>query len=192
MVFQPAFDNQTKMKYFLLYSTTFVIYGQIITMLGPLFPFLSAKSGLVQTEYSVLFTARAFGYVLGSLTAKTLENRFTLHQVISLGIGLFGVFGILFTICESILMKTLFTFLFSCGCSYLDIGVNVAALKCFSSETLAKWVQLLHGFFGIGGLLGPFTVYIFQLNSTLILSIFCLVIFGFYFSLPSPQQKQLT
>lgn len=49
----------------------------------------------------------------------------------------------------------------SIGCSYQDIILNLLALKCFEGEKAGMWLQMLHGFFGIGGLVGPFVVYLF-------------------------------
>lgn len=47
------------------------------------------------------------------------------------------------------------------GCSYQDIILNLSALRCFDGDQAAMWLQMLHGFFGIGGLIGPLAVYLF-------------------------------
>jgi hypothetical protein len=48
------------------------------------------------------------------------------------------------------------------------------------------WLQMIHGFFGIGGLLGPFIVYLFELRSLTIIGIVSVISAIFYFYIPSP------
>jgi hypothetical protein len=45
---------------------------------------------------------------------------------------------------------------------------------------------LTHGVFGIGGLVGPVLVYIFELKSFLIMGIVVAIVTPSYFYLPSP------
>ena len=58
-------------------------------------------------------------------------------------------------------MKGFFIFIASIGSSFQDVTINLAALECFKGENLSSWLQTIHGAFGIGGLLGPFIVYLF-------------------------------
>ncbi len=44
----------------------------------------------------------------------------------------------------------------------------------------------MHGTFGIGGLLGPFVVYVFELNSFVFLGVLGLLTMIFYFFLETP------
>lgn len=58
-------------------------------------------------------------------------------------------------------MKGVCIFVASIGCAYQDVCVNLAALVAFNKDNMAMWLQMIHGFFGVGGLIGPFVVYIF-------------------------------
>lgn len=53
---------------------------------------------------------------------------------------------------------------------------------------MAMWLQSLHGWFGIGGLIGPFVVYIFELNALLVLGIITTISTIFYFILETPEK----
>jgi len=58
--------------------------------------------------------------------------------------------------------KGICVFFLAIGCAFQDIALNLAVLKCFwKEENSGVWLQLLHGFFGIGGLTGPYAVYLF-------------------------------
>lgn len=90
-----------------------------------------------------------------------LSHMMTLHHFAALGISLMSFFSILFYFTDGIQMRGVFVLLSSIGCSYQDIILNLSALKCFEGEKSGVWLQMLHGFFGIGGLVGPFAVYLF-------------------------------
>jgi hypothetical protein len=62
----------------------------------------------------------------------------------------------------------------------------MASLDCFKGKNLSGWLQVIHGCFGIGGLIGPFIVYIFELSSLTILGFIALITVVFYFKLETP------
>ena len=74
-------------------------------------------------------------------------------------------------------------FIASIGCSFQDVSINLAALDCFKGENMGTWLQSIHGAFGIGGLLGPFIVYIFELHSLTFLGIIAMVSTVMYYIL---------
>jgi hypothetical protein len=46
---------------------------------------------------------------------------------------------------------------------------------------------LVHGVFGIGGLIGPVIVYIFEDRSFIVIGVLVLLMAPFYYFLPSPE-----
>jgi fucose permease len=60
-------------------------------------------------------------------------------------------------------MKGFFVFASSIGGSFIDIALNLAVIKCFTTQKVSYWLQVIHGVFGIGGFMGPFIVYLFEL-----------------------------
>ena len=44
----------------------------------------------------------------------------------------------------------------------LEIFINMAIIEAKKNEDLEKWLQINHGAFGVGGLLGPLLVYWFE------------------------------
>lgn len=94
-----------------------------------------------------------------------------------------SIFTITFSFTDSLYLRGLFIGLASIGCSFQEITLNLAALECFQGEDVATWLQVIHGFFGIGGLLGPIVVYFFELNTMTFLGFTCLVTAVLYFLL---------
>lgn len=95
------------------------------------------------------------------MSIKFLAGKLCLHHLAALGTSFMGVFAILFYLTQHLEFRGLFIFFSAIGCAYQDVILNLAALECFEDENTAIWLQLLHGFFGIGGLIGPFLVYLF-------------------------------
>lgn len=62
-------------------------------------------------------------------------------------VGLYGKAGVVFVA--------------SVGGCFLEISLNLAALRRFDGEKVARWLQAVHGCYGIGGLAGPIVVYFF-------------------------------
>lgn len=133
----------------------------IITCLGPMFPYLAAVENRNETEYSFLFTSRALGFILGSILVKYMNHKFLLHHFLALGVLIMGIFSAMFYFVGGVYLQALCIFIASIGCSMQDIGINLGALRTFRGDHVSMWLQMIHGFFGIGGLLGPFVVYLF-------------------------------
>lgn len=94
------FKRHPHLSYFLIYSASYLGYGTIITGLGPLIPYLSAETGIVETEYSFVFSCRSFGMVSGAIILKYIQSRpgfLTHHQIIALGSIMILVTSILFS-----------------------------------------------------------------------------------------------
>lgn len=108
-----------------------------------------------------MYVFRGLGFIVGSVLMKIIDKRLTLHQIISLGAILTGIFSILFNFSTNLYWKGFMTLATAIGLSFKDIAINVAALECFAGDNVSMWLQGLHGWFGIGGLLGPSAVYFF-------------------------------
>ena len=92
---------------------------------------------------------------------RILGKKLSLHQFIGGGIGVMAIMSVLFGVTANLYFRGFCIYIASIGCSFQDITINLAALDCFKGDNLSAWLQTIHGCFGIGGLLGPFIVYIF-------------------------------
>ena len=181
--------NHPHMKVFMLYFGTFILLGVIITALGPLFPYLAAVEDHIETDYSFLFLCRAAGYISGSLLIKALQKHFTLHRLAAASVFL-NVFALPLTHTSSLALKGVFVFVFSIGNSWTDITINVSIIETFKPKEVDSWLQVCHGAFGIGGLLGPYIVYLLEANTYFILGFCGLILCPFFFFFLSPETKE--
>jgi hypothetical protein len=49
---------------------------------------------------------------------------------------------------------------------------------------------ICHGMFGIGGLIGPIVVYLFEFHSYIAMGVLIMAISPFYYYLPTPEDHQ--
>lgn len=97
-----------------------------------------------------------------------------------------SLFAILFNSAENLYLKGFLVLLCSIGCSLLDVTVNLATIECFKGDNLSTWLQVLHGAFGVGGFLGPYAVYLFELHALTFLGVLAWLTIIFYYILATP------
>jgi fucose permease len=156
------FKTHKHIKYFFLYSISFLIYGACISGLGPFIPYLSASTGIVETEYSYLFSCRSFGMLAGALLCKLLQKKKLYnHTIMIVGTLSILIFSALFTYTTDSMWLGVWLFLVGTGYSILEVMLNVCILMINNPEEIEFWMLLTHGLFGVGGLLGPIIVFFF-------------------------------
>ena len=70
------FKENKNLRHFILYTISFMVLAILFAALGPFIPYISAKTGIVETEYSFLFEARAVGGIFGLMLIKFVQKRF--------------------------------------------------------------------------------------------------------------------
>lgn len=184
------FKQHPNIGYFFLYSASYLGYGSLITGLGPLIPYLSAETGIIETEYSYVFSCRSFGMVTGAIILKYLQSKpgfLNQHQIISYGSILIFLTSIMFSLSRTELMLGIWMFCSGLFYSILEIVINVCSLMINPSEEMEFWLLLTHGVFGLGGLFGPLLVYIFETNTFIVMGGFVALVVPFYVMKPSPE-----
>ncbi len=146
---KPEKLNQT-----LGYFTTFVALGMATAALGPALPYLAENTGSLLSQVSILFTAKAAGYLLGSLLGGRFYDRLPGHRVIF--VGLLGMFATIALTPVLPLLWLLGSVLFFLGLSEgaVDVGGNTLLVWVHGRE-VGPYMNALHLFFGIGTFLAP-------------------------------------
>src|SRR5437867_13210258 len=75
----------------LSYYASFVVLGLVSAVLGPTLPGLADHTHSALSGISFLFTARAFGYLLGSFISGRLYDRMPGHRTMSFFIVLMAL-----------------------------------------------------------------------------------------------------
>ena len=68
------FKENKNVQHFILHIITFMVLTIILAALGPFLPYISARTGIVETKWSFLFSYRSFGMTLGCLVVKYFKK----------------------------------------------------------------------------------------------------------------------
>ncbi len=141
----------------LAYYASFIALGLVSGSLGPTLPGLAAQTGSRLAGASMLFSARALGYLGGSWLVGRLYDRLPGHWV---------MIGSLFTMTGMLLVVPWMPWLWLLGIiililgaadGTLDVGGNTL-LIWVHREKVGPWMNALHLFFGVGAFLSPVIV----------------------------------
>ncbi len=145
----PLKRNQT-----LGYFITFIALGMATAAMGPALPYLAEQTNRPLNQISILFSAKAAGYLLGSIAGGRFYDRMPGHRVMFT-----GLLGMILTIALTpaipllwILGIVLFFLGFFEGA--VDVGGNTLLVWVHGHE-VGPYMNALHLFFGIGTFLVP-------------------------------------
>ncbi len=125
--------------------------------LGPALPYLAANTSSVIGEVSILFTAKAGGYLLGSIVGGRLYDRLPGHLI-----AFAALLGIAATTALTPLISLLWLLAFVLLVlgmveGALDVGCN-AMLVWVHGREVGPYMNALHFFFGIGTFITPIII----------------------------------
>ena len=132
----------------------FISLGAPDAVLGVAWPDIQLEFGLPSAGIGLILGSSATGYFLSSTFAGTVMRYIPLGWllVISTGLVAVGLFG--FSFVPFVPWFMILAFGIGAGSGAIDTGLNAYATEHFSARTM-NW---LHGFFGIGAMLGPFVM----------------------------------
>lgn len=96
------------------------------------------------------------------------------------------IFMTLFSLVLDFAMQGIIMIFIATFISMINILVNVCVVETQKNGDVHFWMLILHGTYGIGGLLGPMLIYTFELKSFLILGGLLGILAPFYHKLQSP------
>ncbi|HEX9013818.1 MAG TPA: MFS transporter [Anaerolineaceae bacterium] len=139
------------------YYAGFLALGMTAASLGPTLPGLAAHTHANIGEISFLFTARALGYLLGSLRGGRLYDRLSGHLIQTIALlgmaammGLVPVLPILWVLAAALTLLGFFE-------GTLDVGANTM-IVWVHGEKVGPFMSALHFFFGVGAFLSPILI----------------------------------
>lgn len=69
----------------------------------------------------------------------------------------------------------------------MDLFGNIATINSFKGKNLDKWLQFLHGCFGIGGLMGPYMIFLLDFKAFTVLGVLTVLLSVGILRLKSPE-----
>ncbi|MBI5878239.1 MAG: MFS transporter [Chloroflexi bacterium] len=139
------------------YYLAFIALGLTAASLGPTLPGLATQTRSALNEISFLFTARAFGYLVGSYFGGRAYDRIPGHRLMAAMLALIAAMMALAPLLAWLPALTAALFVLGMGEGALDVGGNTLIVWAIR-ERVGPFMNALHFFFGIGAFLSPLVV----------------------------------
>ena len=150
-------SNQTKFRTALVYFVAFVALGLSPSILGPTLPGLSEQVSVSLQQIGAIFTTRSLGYLVFSLLAGVLYDRFRGHPIMALGFVGMGIASALVPLSPTLAVLMVLFFLQGGASAVTDVGGNTMILWLYR-EKVAPYLNALHCTFGVGASSAPLAV----------------------------------
>ncbi len=133
----------------------FITIGIVGTIIGPTLPYLMSDFKLNLAQAGAIFFLQFLGYIIAVLSGGIISDIVGKRRVILSGVASVAIGELLFSIAGSWLLILFFTFLGGLGFGIIDGGFN-AMISDLNKDRRGSALNLLHVFWGVGALGGPF------------------------------------
>jgi MFS transporter, FHS family, Na+ dependent glucose transporter 1 len=139
------------------YLLAFVALGMSSASLGPTLPGLALQTGSSLSEISYLFSARALGYLVGSLVSGRLYDRLPGMRVMAGVLALMAVALFFIPAISLLAILVVAMLLLGTGEGAADVGGN-ALIVWTHGKRVGPYMNALHFCFGFGAFVAPIVV----------------------------------
>ncbi len=152
-LFQSAYRRRVTLTYFL----AFIAIGLTGGLLGPALPHLAEMTGASMSQIALLFTARALGNMLGSVSVGVLVDRLPGHPVLMAMVAVMALGLGLAPLSPSLTM--LIGVIFVMGFAEVSINAGSNTLLLWTHRQAAgPYISALHFCFALGNMFAPLVV----------------------------------
>lgn len=175
--------------YLAVYMSNFFLISIILSSVGGLIPFLASDLNIDERDYSIIFTLLSLTNILAAIIYKTLEKHsllpkgHTICLICVIGMAIFAL-GMSFMRIKN--TQCFILAVFNLFCYGLIIQTNICLILAAPVEEVGRWLSFAHGFYGMGGLVGPILVGIVRQDVFLLETVACLGLAAAYLFLKSP------
>jgi MFS transporter, FHS family, Na+ dependent glucose transporter 1 len=139
------------------YFTAFIALGLFSASLGPTLQGLAGQTGSRLNGISFLFSARAFGYLLGSLVSGRLYDRVPGHRVMAGVLVMMAAGLILVPLVPLLPVLAGLMLLLGMAEGSVDVGGNTLIVWRYGAR-VGPYMNALHFCFGVGAFLAPIII----------------------------------
>lgn len=138
---------------------SFIIYGACFTSLGAALPVMARQYDKSASDFGIIYTTRGVGVMVGSIITPlviTSTQKYFGKDVLSCVAALLlcGLPAGLVLTCNNFYYLLVLYFFQGSGFGFVDTVTNIALPELWG-DRVQPWMQALHSFFGIGGVVGP-------------------------------------
>lgn len=130
----------------------FITIGVAESGLGVLLPSILETFDLTPATVTFLFVSQITGYVLAAFSSSLISHRVGLAPMLLMAAIMLTTALVIYGLTPTWSMMVAVGTLLGLGIGLIDAGINTYMV---SNQQEAKWIGLLHAFYGIGALLGP-------------------------------------
>lgn len=125
------FQRHPHKAHYVTYCCNYVAYGMLYTGLGPLIPYFTERTGIIETDYTFLFSCRSFGMLLGAILQKVVvhHTKITHHFLLATACALLVLASPLFAWATDLEIQGFWMTLSALSFSAMEIEVNIVALR---------------------------------------------------------------
>ena len=154
----PEAQIQTaRMAITVTYYITFLALGMTVASFGPALFRLAEHTGTEVSQISILFPARSFGFVAGSLLGGFLYDRVRGNPVLGIMIVLMAAGLVVIPVVSMLWLLVMVVLLVGLVDGFIDVGGNTLLLW-LHREKVGPFMNALHFFFGVGASLSPLII----------------------------------
>lgn len=139
------------------YYLAFIALGLVVASLGPTLPGLASLMHSRLRDISFLFTARAFGYLLGSFAGGRGYDRLAGHPLMGAVLLVMAAMMLLAPLMSSLALLTLVLLALGMAEGTLDVGGNTLLVWAHRAK-VGPFMNGQHFFFGVGVFLSPIII----------------------------------
>ena len=133
------------------------LFGLLISSLGPVLPDLSNQVSVPLDVLSLIFTARAFGFLFGSLLGGKLLDNYKGHPLFAIFFLLLSLMTIMLPFCTTFWLLVGIVF-----CQGISLGFVVVGASMFiiweHPQNTGPWLNTQSFINGMGGFLSPLVI----------------------------------
>ena len=139
--------------FMIIYATMF-LFGFTDNVKGVSYPLIKSEFGVAYDSQGGLVSLAFFGYVIFCLAASLFMQRFGIKKSILVGYILVCIGAVATLAAPSFWLAALSLWMINAGFGFYEVGTNAMATVVFTSRA-ALMLNLMHGFYGLGAILGP-------------------------------------
>ncbi len=139
------------------YYVAFIALGLMMSSLGPTLSRLEEQTHSHPSEISILFTARAFGFLVGALVMGQLFDRLPGHRVMAIAICILALTLVFVPLVQALTLLAILMLLIGFFEPGIDVGANTL-IVWLHRDKVGPFMNGLHFFFGVGAFISPIII----------------------------------
>jgi len=139
------------------YFSTVGVIGLVSGVVGPTLNGLASQTGVALSTIGLVVTTRSLGYLFGAIWSGGWSDGAAAHRTVSFTLGVSAISLAVIPFASNLWVLLGIMTVLGTTLGALDVAGNTLVL-CVHHDRPEPYVNALHFFFGLGGLLAPFVV----------------------------------